>query len=207
MSGTGLWPERRADRPDRPGATDLAGDPAVRPDLAVGDLQRLEPDVALEVGVAAQVEVDAHAPVALEASGDGRRQPVGHAVLGVERRAARSRPHGGPRRRRRRGSASTSDDAQAVPGHDDRADRRLDAGVVVGQPDGHEDARAQRGRGRDDEPAQRGLDGGVGGGHAVISWGSDRRSASSIVRNRAIPRWTWALTVPSGRPRAAAVSG
>ena len=37
--------------------------------------------------------------------------------------------------------------------------------------------------------------------------GGERASASTIVRNSAMPRWTWALTVPSGRPRAAAVSG
>ena len=45
------------------------------------------------------------------------------------------------------------------------------------------------------------------GGHAVISSRSRRWAASNAVRNRARPRWTWALTVPSGRSRAVASSG
>ena len=62
------------------------------------------------------------------------------------------------------------------------------------------------GRGRG-EVGHGGLQVAVVGGHAVISSRSSRFAVSNAVRNIARPRWTWALTVPSGRPRARARSG
>ena len=197
--------EGRAHGPDRLRAPDLGGDPAVRPDLAARDLEGLVPDVPLEVGVAAQVEVDPDAPVAVEPPGDGagrdasgsRSAAMGRAagprdVVGLERGVVRGRLDGRH--------------AQPVPGHDERPDRRVEPGVQVGQPDLAEDVRGQGRR----CPGQQGGHGGLDvtiGGHAVISSRSRRWAASNAVRNRARPRWTWALTVPSGRSRAAASSG
>ena len=77
MSGTGLWPSAVPTARTAFGPADLGGDPAVRPDLAARDLEGLVPDVALEVGVAAQVEVDPHPAVAGEPAVDGRGQASG----------------------------------------------------------------------------------------------------------------------------------
>jgi hypothetical protein len=82
-------PEGRPDRPDRPGPADLGRDPAVRSDLAAGDLEGLHPDGPLELGRAAQVEVDPVAAVAGEAALDLPGQAL-------RQRVAASRDPAGP---------------------------------------------------------------------------------------------------------------
>ena len=201
----GVVPERRADRPDRLRAADLGGDPAVGPDLAARDLEGLVPDVAFEVGVAAQVEVDADPPVAVEAACDRRGKALGHPLDGM----CRAPGPGQVVRLERRVVIGRLDrrDAQPVPGHDERPDRGVEAGVAVGQADLGEHVRGEAGRSRRAEAGQRRLHGSIVGGHAVISSRSCRWAASNAVRNSASPRWTCALTVPSGRSRAMASSG
>ena len=66
--------QRRPDRPDGLRAPDLGGDPAVRPDLAAGDLEGLHPDRDLEFRATPEVERDADPAVAGQASLDGSRQ-------------------------------------------------------------------------------------------------------------------------------------
>ena len=97
--------------------------------------------------------------------------------------------------------------AQAVPRDVERPDHAVDAGHPVGKADLDEDVRGQTGRGGRGEFGHGSLHGQVIGGHAVISSRSRRFAVSSAVRKIARPRWTWALTVPSGRPRATARSG
>ena len=183
--------ERRADGPDRPWPADLGRDPAVRPDLAARDLERLAPDVLLERAVPAQVEVDPDPAIAAESPRDGLGQASGQRLMANAARpvAARWRAskagvvRGGCDRR----------DAAAVPGDEERPDRRIDVGVGVGQADLDEHLGPQPGGGRGGQVGEGGLDGRVGRGgiervvHAVISSSSWRASASSIVRNRAIP--------------------
>ena len=198
--------ERGPDGADRLGPADLGGDPAVRPDLAARDLERLVPDVALEVGVAAQVEVDPHPAIAGEPAGDRRGQPIGQPV-GADARAGRSGRGGPPRtRRRRRPPRRSTRPARSRP---PRAARSGSRTARTGRP-----ARPRRGRSGRAWPGRVVAEAGHGrlevaivGGHAVISSRSRRWAASNAVRNRARPRWTWALTVPSGRSRAVASSG
>src|SRR3954454_14381753 len=59
----GVVPQCRPDGADSPGTTYLGRDPAVRPDLAARDLERLQPAVAFDLGVPAQVKVDVRPPV------------------------------------------------------------------------------------------------------------------------------------------------
>ena len=199
--------ERGPDGAHGPRPPDLRGDPAVRPDLAARDLERLPPDVLLEWAVAAQVQRDADSAVTVEPAGDG--------ALEAGRQLATDRPAAGRRQVTclERGVVGGDVDgrhAAAVPGDDERPQRRLDAGVPVDEADLDQHRRAQRRRRRRGEVGELGrlgLRGFERHGHAVISSGSRRASVSSMVRSRAIPRWTWALTVPSGRPRAAAASG
>ncbi len=89
-------PQGGADGADRLRTADLRGDPAVRPDLAPRDLERLVPDVALEVGVAAQVQVDPDAAVAVQPARDG---PAETARAGARPGGSgdRSAPRGWPR--------------------------------------------------------------------------------------------------------------
>ena len=61
--------ERRPDGADRLRPADLRRDPAVRPDLAARDLERLAPDVELELGAAAQVERDPDPPARRRVAG------------------------------------------------------------------------------------------------------------------------------------------
>ena len=119
----GVVAEGRADRADGLRAADLGGDPAVRPDLAARDLEGLVPDVAFEVGVAAQVEVDPDPTVAVEPPRDRGREPVRHGstrmcrapgpgqVVRLERSRRRlppRRPRRPARSRRRRAARSAS---------------------------------------------------------------------------------------------------
>ncbi len=106
----GVVTERRSDRADGLRASDLGGQPAVRPNLATGDLQRLVPDVPFERGVAAQVQIDPDTAIAAEPPSDGasengsgsarRRTLVAPSVPGATTRNRR-RPRRPPRRRRR----------------------------------------------------------------------------------------------------------
>src|SRR5258706_15910874 len=76
QEGHGVLAERRSDRADRFGVPDLAGDPAVWPHLAARDLQSLEQHGALELGQAAQIELELRAVPALQVlheRSDGRR--------------------------------------------------------------------------------------------------------------------------------------
>src|SRR5689334_25162233 len=84
----GVVAERRADGADGPGPADLCRDPAVRTDLAAGDLEGLQPDGALERRRAAEIEIDLVAPVA----GQSALDPPGE-VRG-ERLAATRDPAG-----------------------------------------------------------------------------------------------------------------
>ena len=143
--------ERRADGADRLRPADLGGDPAVRPDLAARDVEGLAPDVLLELAVAAQVEVDAHAPVAGEPALDRAARARSGSASGRERRAA------GPGRvaaRRTSRRLAPPLHAAAVPGHVQRPDRRVEAGDAVGQADLDEDVRgaAWRARSRSGRP-------------------------------------------------------
>ena len=141
----GVVAERRAHGADRPWPADLRGDPAVRPDLAPRDLERLAPDVLLERAVAAQVEVDPDAAIAAEPP----RDRVGQAWrqgLGPEGVAPRDRPMAGLERGVVHGRVDDRHSAP-VPGHGQRPDRRIDAGVGVGQADLDEDGGSE-GRGR-----------------------------------------------------------
>ena len=88
ISGTGLWPSAVPDGPDRLRPADLGRDPAVRPDLAARDVEGLAPDVALEVAVAAQVEIDAHPAVARQSPLDGPRASVVRQGVRREHRAS-----------------------------------------------------------------------------------------------------------------------
>ena len=175
MSGTGLWPSAVPTRPDRLGPADLGGDPAVWPDFTARDLEGLRPDVPLEVGVAAKVEIDPDAAVAAEAAFDGRakrRRQLGRVdrtsgprdVLGLERGVVASRLHGGH--------------PEAVPGHDQGPDRRVHPGEPIGEADLDQDARSEGGRGVRHQVGQCRLQGAVIDGHAVISSGC-RRCADS----------------------------
>ena len=206
--------ERRTHGTHRPRPSDLRGHPAIRPYFAARDLEGLAPDIPLERAVTAQVEVDPDPAIPTEAPrdriGQAGRQGVGREGL--------SPGHGAMARLEGRVVLGRIHDRHAapVPGDRERPDRRIDAGVGIGQPDLDEHGRAESRWGRGRQVGERRLDGPGGAGdedvigravHAVISFSSLRASASSIVRNRAIPRWTWALTVPSGLPSAAAASG
>ena len=198
--------EGRADRADRLRPADLRGDPAVRPDLAARDLE----------GLAARRRARSRCGRA----GRGRCGPAGRRssrrAMAVARRSGTRSTGCAGRPVRARWFASNvassrrgldGRDAQPVPGHDERPDRRVEAGVAIGQADVGQHVRGEAGGSRHAEAGQRRLQGSIVGGHAVISSRSCRWAASSAVRNNARPRWTCALTVPSGRSRAMASSG
>ena len=95
-------------------------------------------------------------------------------------------------------------DAAAVPGDPERADRGGERCHPVGEPGLDEDVVGEARRGSDRERrqgARRVVHGGAGGvngtGHAVIS---SSPVPAAAARSMARPRWTWALSVPSGRP-------
>ncbi len=204
----GVVSECRADGPDGLGPADLGGDPAIRADLAPRDLERLAPHVLFEAGVTTEVERDPDAAIAIEPSSDRVREAGGD--LGRDRLAT-SRTKMARFEGLLVAGKVDRHDADPVPRHDERAERRLvDPPVAIQEADLDQDRRPQRRRCPDREVGQ-GCRLGIGdlelGRHAVISSGSGRVSASSIVRSNAIPRWTWALTVPSGLPRASAASG
>ena len=105
------------------------------------------PDVALEVGVPAQVEIDPDPPVAGQPLADRGRQPIRETlgaiggpagpgqVVGLERVVVGGGLDGGH--------------AEPVPGHDERPDRRIEPGVAVGQADlGQDGGRQARRSGR-----------------------------------------------------------
>src|SRR5260221_71340 len=216
--GHGVMGQSGADGSDGLRVADLGGDPAVRPDLATRDLERLPPDRGLERGRAPEVELNGRPPVAGQSPGDGpgegRRQGLdagdGSTRVGsngvLERIAIAREPD--PR------------DAAAVPGHECLAERRLDRRVPIGEPDGHEGAIADGGRRGRPQGSKLGFDRDHASTSAAanvrpeLTWGwvADAGVASAAVevesstRRRSSPRETWALTVPSGRPRAAAVS-
>ena len=178
----GVVAERRADGPDRLRPADLGGDPAVRPDLAARDVEGLAPDVLLELAVAAQVEVDAHAAVAPEPALD-RPGQRGRQLVGRERPGDRS----GPRGSRANSGGLHAADPAAVPGHEQRPDHGVHAGHPVGQPDLDEDVRGQRRRARSSRmsamAASRSRLGAVGG-HAVISSRSSRSPTRGGAQHR-----------------------
>src|SRR6266540_1546129 len=210
--------ERGADRPHRRRAADLRGDPAVRPDLAARDLQRLQEDGPFELSPAAQVDGDPGAAVPTQSPGDGRAEPWWKAARRATDRSPDARPEGpleglracGGRQRRH---------APAVPGDPDLADRRRERSVVVGQAGGDEGVGQQRRRGGGAQIVERGLDRRLEADLAQLATGlvdvgvfihaidSSRSAATRASRSSARPRWTWALTVPSGRPRASLISG
>ena len=207
----GVVTKRGPDRPDGLRSADLCRDPAVRADLAARDLEGLGPDVALERGPASQVEVDPNVPIAIQPALDRRRESSRKGVRAED--PAPSRRHVGGFEL---GVVLDVDgldrgDADPVPHHGQRPDRRIHPGVAVGEPDLDEDVTRQIRRCARQEPGHRGLglslSVSVIGDHAVISWRSSPSAASNAVRNRASPRWTCALTVPSGRSSAAATSG
>ena len=197
MSGTGLWPS--AD----PTARTALGRPisaAIQPygrTSPRGISSAFVPDVALELGVAAQVEVDAHAPVAVQPPSDrpwpaGRQRSAGNARRPV--RAVWRASNGvivGPA-----STTETPSPFQATTsgpiGESNRAYRsaRPTSTSTAG--------RSVAGRGRQ-QPGQRGLD--VGRwwscGH-LLALAPLRRPRTPSATGPG-PRWTWALTVPSGR--------
>ncbi len=126
--------ERRPDGPDRLRPADLGGDPAVRPDLAARDLERLRPDVALEVGPAAQVERDPGAPVAAEPAVDRRGEPA-TAARRPGRRAGRTGRRGRARTPPRPGPARRPTTPSPLKATNSGPIGDVDRGVGVGQPD------------------------------------------------------------------------
>src|SRR4051812_41954621 len=197
--------ERRTHRTDGLRTTDLGGDPAVRPHLATRDLERLQPDVSFEFRVAAEIEVDMGPAIAVEPPRDRRRQS-GWQRPGAVRRSPGPSPVVGFE-----GAVVVSGldrrDAASIPGDDERADRRVEPRIEIGQTHLGEDAGPERCGSARAQGGHRRFDVLVGGGHAVILSRSRRSAASYAVRSRASPRWTWAFTVPSGRSSAAASSG
>ncbi len=212
--GTGLCPSADPTARTASRTTDLGGDPAVRADLADRDLHGLLPDRPLEVGVAPEIEghsrptiaaqpsLDRSAP-AFRESGPGPERPSGHLrVVELERLGIAQEVHHG--------------DSPTVPGHDDRACRRLDDVVRIGQADLHEGPWKEVCRGIGPEVAEGLFDrrqpGGLilvrpGGPRCPVHAVSSRRSwASQASRSRPRPRWTWAFRVPSGRSSASAIS-
>ncbi len=185
----GIVAEGRPDRADCLRPADLGRDPAVRPDLAARDFERLHPDGLLERRRAAQVQVDPVVTVACEAPLDLPGQ------LGGQRVAA-SGGTAGPGVKSRLecgivGRPGHLRHAAPVPGHAERSDGRVDHGIVVGQPDGDQRRMGQtRGR-RLAQARQAGLRGGIDRvGHAGISSCSRPSAARSAVRRAASPRWT-----------------
>src|SRR5512134_2067993 len=182
--------KRGPDGPNRLRPADLGGDPAVRPDLAAGDLEGLEPDGPLELRRPAKVEVDPGPAIAGQTPLDGPGEALWQRVATLR--------------------------TAAGPGGPKRADRRIDQRVVIGEPDRDERVVGQVGRRRFGQCGDRRLDRrevdrrprrrGRLSVHAVNSSRSCRWLARNASRSVARPRWTWALSVPSGRPSAAAIS-
>ncbi len=141
--------QRRPRRAHGARAADLPGDPAVRPDLAGRDLERLHQDGPLELGETPEVEpqparVPALAP-ALEVPDErphGRRR---HGLLAVDL-APEVLLESAPELGRGLRSPHHRDPRLAV-GDEHRADRRLEPPVGIGQADPPQHGRKQR-RGR-----------------------------------------------------------
>src|SRR5579862_2349576 len=216
--------ECRADGPDGLRPADLRGDPAVRPDLAPGDLEGLHPDVGLEARVATQVQRDVDPPITGQAALDRARQ-AGRKGVEAMSGSAMLRLHARLECATRGGRLDGAH-AQAVEGDPDRADHGLDRGIGLGQTDGDERSIDEPRWCLDPELVEGILDRRVGclveaelgwghraaswravcGGRELVGWRPAAFSASSAARSNAIPRWTWALTVPAGRSRAIPIS-
>ena len=80
----GVVGKRGSNGPNSLRTTDFRGNPAVGTDLAAGDLEGLEPDRDLELGVPAKVERNPHAPIAGETGFDGPRQVLGDTLDSME---------------------------------------------------------------------------------------------------------------------------
>ncbi len=201
ISGTGLWPKRGPDSAHRLRPADLGRDPAVWPDLAPRDLQRLRPDGHLELGPAAEVQGDADPPLPGEAPRDGVQTGAGAATW--------RRTSGG--RCARRGAARPRGRRAPAPPRTRRARSRRPRASPAGSrwaPSGRR-ARSRRGRRR---RAWAGLRTAIvrEAARRVVGEGSEIRavhavcSSSSVpaaaARSIASPRETWAFSVPSGRP-------
>src|SRR5439155_6400641 len=116
--------KRGSDRADRLRLADLGRDPAVGPDLATRDLESLHPDHHLEWGVATEVEGDVRAAIAGEPASDRAREPRGNRVARRDV-APDVRPEARLECRAIRGLADPRD-AAAIPGHEGRAEWRVD---------------------------------------------------------------------------------
>ena len=203
-SGTGLWPSAVPTARTAAGWPISDGDPAVRPDLAAGDLERLE-QTARSNSVRPRRSTSIFA----------RRSPASRRAMALARRGGsastrrtgrpKSRSKYGLERRRHRGALATDETPRPF--------QATKTSPIAVDSEAYRSARptAARVAGRSvagalvRRSAQGGLDAGqaligVGGGrgHAIDSW---RWSASTAARSNVMPRWTWALTVPSGRPR------
>jgi len=123
----------RTHRPDRPRSSDLGRHPAIRPDFAARDLERLGPDRHLEWRVAAQVERDPRPAVATEAPRHGPRQRL------RDLRHARQRPADGRSELLLEGprvvDPADPRHTMAVPGDPDLAQRAGQLGPRVGKAD------------------------------------------------------------------------
>ena len=202
--------ERRPGRPHGFGVTDLARDPAVRPDLAAGDLERLPKNRLLELRQAPQVEAQVRVARA-QPSGDHGADAGGDATdIRLDRapRPALERPlevPGGARPRYHR------DPGPAVR-DEDPADRGLDPPVCVAEADPLQHRRQkragrslarQRGQGSGDRESLR------GGRFRVRLHDLDlvaRRESVIARRSRLTARWTFDFAVPSGCFRIVATS-
>src|SRR4051812_42475065 len=192
-------PQGGAYRAHRLRPADLSGDPAVGPDLPARDLEGLHPDRLLELGVAAKVERHGRPAVALETAPDrplkaDRERAGDGATAGAHLVGARER--------RRVAGEVGGRHATPVPRHEHVAERGGDGREGIDQPDLDEHVVGKLGGCHGPERERPGAVV-IDGGHAVSSW---RSCWVRVWRRMARPRWTWALTVPTGRSRAAAMS-
>ena len=202
----GVVAERRPDGSHRLRPADLRRDPAVGPDLARAGSRGLLQDLALE----------------RRCGRGGRREPRPAGRLRAAARCAWPGPRARrPRPRRRhdrsgsRWCARTSASSIVCSTADTRARSRPRTAARAAIRSARSDPPGRPARGRPAQgrrrrkaqPGEGSFDGSVVGGHAVISSRSRRWAVSSAVRRSARPRWTCALTVPSGRSSAWATSG
>ena len=137
----GVVAERRTHGADRLRAADLGGDPAVRPNLAGRDLQRLAQDGLLERRAAAKVHGDRGGPIAGETAAHGATEPRRQGIDAVDRSLVVALELGFEVGR----VAGEGDGrhAASVEGHEHGSRRRVDRGIGVGQADGPERLRQQ----------------------------------------------------------------